>query len=70
MSTIVMDKLIDTQQLSEMLHVQPSKLEKDRTQRKGISYCKLGRSVRYRLSDVEDYLDLNRVETSGTPETE
>jgi hypothetical protein len=35
MSTIVMDKLIDTQQLSEMLQVQPSKLEKDRTLRKG-----------------------------------
>jgi hypothetical protein len=63
MSTIVMDKLLDTHQLSELLQVQPSKLEKDRTLRKGIAYCKLGRSVRYRLSDVEDYLDLNRVET-------
>jgi len=70
MNTIMMDKLLDTRQLSELLRVQPSKLEKDRTLHKGISYCKVGKSVRYRLSDVENYLDSNRVDTSATSERE
>jgi hypothetical protein len=58
-----MDKLIDTRQLSELLHIQPSTIEKARVLRTGIPYVKIGRACRYRLSDVEDYLDLNRVET-------
>ena len=63
METIMMDKLIDTQQLSEMLQIQPSTIEKARVMRTGIPFVKIGRACRYRLSDVENYLDSNRVET-------
>jgi hypothetical protein len=63
MSPTMTDKLIDTQQLSEMLQIQPSTIEKARTMRRGIPYVKINRAVRYRMSDVFYYLDSNRVET-------
>jgi hypothetical protein len=63
MTTIMSDKLIDTVQLSKLLQIQPSTIEKARVLRTGIPYVKIGRACRYRMSDVEDYLDSNRVET-------
>lgn len=57
------DKLINTQQLSEMLQIEPSTIEKARVMRRGIPYVKINRAVRYKLSDIRDYLDSNRVET-------
>ena len=57
------DKLINTQQLSEMLQIQPSTINKARVMRTGIPFVKINRSVRYKLSDVLDYLNSNRVNT-------
>jgi hypothetical protein len=57
------DKLINTQQLSEMLQIQPSTIEKARVLHKGIPYVKINRAVRYKLSDIHDYLNSNRVQT-------
>ena len=37
-------------------------LRNERHLRKGSPYLKLGRSVRYRLDDLVDYLDRNRVD--------
>jgi hypothetical protein len=39
-------------------------LRNDRSKGQGIPYAKIGRLVRYRLADVEDYLSARRVETS------
>lgn len=37
-------------------------LRNDRHLGRGIPYCKLGRSVRYLLSDIHDYLAKNRID--------
>jgi hypothetical protein len=37
-------------------------LRNDRHMGRGIPYCKLGRSVRYLLTDIQDYLINNRVD--------
>jgi hypothetical protein len=65
-----MDKLINTQQLSEMLQIQPSTINKARVMRTGIPFVKINRSVRYRLSDVFSYLNSNRVDTTDAKEPE
>ncbi len=36
-------------------------LRNDRHMSRGIPYCKLGRSVRYLITDIEDYLLKNRI---------
>jgi hypothetical protein len=64
------DKLINTQQLSEMLQIQPSTINKARVMRTGIPFVKINRSVRYKLSDVYDYIDSNRVDTASASEPE
>jgi hypothetical protein len=64
-----MEQLINTQQLSELLQIQRSTIEKNRVMKTGIPYVKINRSVRYKLSDIQDYLDLNRVDTASTLES-
>jgi len=63
------DKLINTQQLSELLQIQPSTINKARVMRTGIPFVKINRSVRYKLSDIQDYLDSNRVDTASAKES-
>jgi excisionase family DNA binding protein len=63
MYSVTSDKLIDSKTLSELLSIQQSTIEKARVMKSGIPFVRLGRAVRYRLSDVENYLDTNRVET-------
>jgi hypothetical protein len=65
-----METLINTQQLSELLQIQQSTIEKNRVMKTGIPYVKINRSVRYKLSDVYDYLDSNRVHTASAKESE
>ena len=42
-------------------------LRNDRTKCKGIPYCKVGRSVRYKLEDVVDYMESRRVVPENRP---
>ena len=37
-------------------------LRNDRHMGRGIPYCKLGRSVRYLLTDIQNYLSQNRID--------
>lgn len=39
-----------------------STLQKNRHKRKGIKYAKIGRSVRYALSDVIEYMNAHKIE--------
>ena len=39
-----------------------STLQKNRHKRKGIQYIKIGRSVRYALSDVIEYMNSHKIE--------
>lgn len=65
MSIPMIDKLINTRQLSEILQVKPSTIEKARVMKRGVPYIKINRAARYKLSDVYDYIDSNRVETES-----
>ena len=38
-------------------------LRNDRHLGRGIPYCKIGRSVRYKLDDVYDFMEQRRIET-------
>jgi len=53
----MMDQLLTEQQLAELLGKSPKTLERDRMSGVGIPFIRVGRSIRYRTSDVEKYLD-------------
>lgn len=52
-----MDKLLDTKQLAEYLGIAVSTILQYRADGTGPQYIKLGHLVRYRISDVEAWLE-------------
>jgi len=50
------DRLIDDRELSAIIGRKRSTIQKDRLYGTGIPYVRIGRLVRYRLSDVNAYL--------------
>ena len=50
-------EIIDQNQLADYLNVSPRTLENWRTNGIGPKYIKLGKLARYRLEDVNQYLD-------------
>lgn len=56
---IIVPKLLDEHQLSEVTGQSVYKIRKDRIQGRGPVFVKLGSSVRYRPSDVADYIASN-----------
>jgi hypothetical protein len=40
-------------------------LRNDRFNKRGIPYVKLGRSVRYRLADVLEFMEARKIDTEG-----
>lgn len=40
-------------------------LRNDRHEKRGIPYVKVGRSVRYKLTDVVEFMESRRIETEG-----
>lgn len=56
-STISTDRLMHTKEAAELLGFAEKTLEKDRCTRElGIPYVKLGRSCRYRLADLQQFI--------------
>lgn len=53
--------ILSTDQAAELLGLSERTLENWRWQRKGPSYVKLGRSIRYRKTDVENWIKANIV---------
>ncbi len=51
-----MKTVVDTEGAAEHVGLATNTLEKMRVSGQGPRYCKLGRAVRYRVSDLEDYL--------------
>lgn len=49
--------LLDTTQAATLLGIKPNTLEIWRTQGRSPKFLKIGRNVRYRLSDIEAFLD-------------
>lgn len=62
-ATVEMPALWDTEQTARYLKVSTKWLERDRWQGAKIPYIKVGRSVRYRASDVLAYLAQNSVDS-------
>ncbi len=55
-------------QVSKMTGIALSTLRNQRFERRGCPYLKIGmfgRSVRYKLSDVIDYMEARRIQTEG-----
>jgi len=67
MNTIKTDCLIDTRDVSQLLGISYKSLANSRNTGTGIDipFIKLGRLVRYRLSDVENYINQNRFNHAG-----
>ena len=58
------DALLTTKEVANMTGLSRETLAQWRSQRRGISYLKIGRSVRYALADVQAYLEGCRVSVS------
>ena len=54
---------VDEKEVSRITGRALSTLRNDRHRRQGIPYCKLGRSVRYRLDDVLSFMESKRIQT-------
>ena len=53
--------LLTEAQVCEILNLNKNSLQRERCNGYGIPYVKIGRRVRYRLSDIEKYLETNTV---------
>lgn len=53
------ERLLNQKELSEILNMSEAWLEMSRFKKSGPPYLKIGRAVRYRLSDVNKWLGLN-----------
>ena len=59
-------KYINEKEVSDITGISLATLRNDRFLNKGISYIKLGKSVRYNLKDVIDYMERHRIEFENT----
>jgi hypothetical protein len=55
-------QVVDEKEAARLTCRAVQSLRNDRHLCRGIPYCKLGRSVRYLLSDIHDYLSKNRID--------
>jgi hypothetical protein len=60
-------KYLNEKQVSEMTAIPLSTLRNDRFLSKGIPFIKIGKSVRYDLYDVVDYMDSHKIDI-GKPD--
>jgi hypothetical protein len=58
-------KLLNTEQTAKLLNCTIRKLESDRIKGGGIRYVKIGKCVRYNLSDIESYIQNNTVNSTS-----
>jgi len=56
---------ITPKELAQMLPITENTLAKHRWLKIGIPYIKLGRHVMYKISDIRDYMEQNKIETQG-----
>jgi len=62
-----METLLDTHQASEYLNIDPKSLANSRSTGIGINlpFIKVGKLVRYKLSDLEAYIESRTYNTAG-----
>lgn len=52
---------LTTEQVAALLQVSEQKLKKDRLAKVGLPFTRLGRTIRYRRSEVDRFLELSTV---------
>lgn len=60
-----MEKLLTEREAADLLGQSPRTLQQWRWRHIGPDYVKNGRSVRYRSSDIQKFIDQNAVDISG-----
>jgi predicted DNA-binding transcriptional regulator AlpA len=60
-----MNQVINEVEASEKLHLATQTLRNWRHQRKGPPYLKIGRSVRYSLEDLAEYIESKKIVPEG-----
>ena len=58
-------KSLDTPAAAEYLGLHPRTLDNWRSQRRGPCFVRVGRLIRYRVEDLEEYLASRKVETDN-----
>lgn len=56
-------KFLNERQVSEMTSIPLQTLRNNRFMRKGMSYVKIGRSIRYEVSDIVDFMQSHKIQT-------
>jgi hypothetical protein len=59
-------QVIDEYKAAKIICKSVQTLRNERHLRKGCPYLKMGRSVRYRVNDLLDYLDKHRIDPEAT----
>ena len=60
------DNLIDSKQLAKWLNVHPGLPAQWRLHQRGPKYLRLGRAIRYRVSDVQEWMTEHQQEPTST----
>ena len=68
MVDVVLADLLTAEEVADKTGLSPETLAQWRSQKRGISYLKIGRAVRYDPSDVQTYLEGCRVSVSDPRE--
>jgi len=58
-------KLLTEKEVAELTGLSLSTLRMNRSKGKGLSYLKIGKCVRYRMADLENYLESHKVIPAG-----
>ena len=61
------DTYLNENDVAEMLKISVWTLRSNRAKKKGLPYVKHGRTVRYRLSDIQEYMEEHKIEPEETP---
>lgn len=57
-------KYVTENEVADLTSLSVQRLRNDRFQQKGIPYVKIGRSVRYNLEDVVNFMESRKIQTS------
>lgn len=57
-------KYVTENEIADLTSLSVQRLRNDRFQQKGIPYVKIGRSVRYNLEDVINFMESRKIQTS------
>ncbi len=58
-------RYVDEREVSRITGRALPTLRNDRFNKRGISFCKIGLSVRYKLDDVYEFMESRKIDTEG-----